>query len=212
MDVRGFRIGGAGLIAAAVFRYVDLSLPASPATFHPIASEPFAMGLALAAILYGLAWLYRPHEGERASRLLSGTTASVVVASVLVVVACSAHTWDYWRDVGMESADARFAYSLSLSGLWTVLASVFIGAGLLRDFAPMRYLAMALFGITVLKVFLVDLSSLGGIYRVLGFIGVGIVLLAVSFLYQRGRVKPRDGREPENETAPEAQSNQISPQ
>jgi uncharacterized membrane protein len=210
MDVRGFRIGGAALIAAAIFRYADLSLPASPASFHPIVSEPFAMGLTLAAILYGLAWFYRRHERERASRLLSGTTAGVVLASVLVVVACSAHTWDYWRHVGLESADARFAYSLSLSGLWTVLASVFIGAGLLRDFAPLRYLAMALFGITVLKVFLVDLSSLGGIYRILGFIGVGVVLLAVSFLYQRGRVKPRGDREPQRETATEEQREQSS--
>ena len=73
--------------------------------------------------------------------------------------------------------------------IWTVLASAFIGVGLVRDFAPLRYLAMALFGLTVLKVFLVDLSSLGGIYRILGFIGVGLVLLAVSFLYQRGRRK-----------------------
>jgi uncharacterized membrane protein len=210
MDVRGFRLGGAGLIAAAVFRYVDLSLQASPATFHPVASEPFAMGLTLAAILYGLGWFYRRHERERAPRYHSGTTLSVIVASVLVVVACSAHTWDYWRHVGMESADARFAYSLSLSGLWTVLACVFIGAGLVRAFAPLRYLAMALFGITVLKVFLVDLSSLGGIYRILGFIGVGMVLLAVSFLYQRGRVKPRSGQEPQSGSATEAQSDQSS--
>jgi uncharacterized membrane protein len=192
MDVRGFRIGGAALLAAAIVRYMDLSLSASPAVFQPIASEPFAMGLTLAAILYGLAWFYRRHEGVRAERALSGTTVSVIAASVLVVVACSAHTWDYWRQEGLNSADARFAYSLSLSGLWTVLACLFIGAGLLRSFAPLRYLAMALFGITVLKVFLVDLSSLGGIYRILGFIGVGLVLLAVSFFYQRQRIRPRD--------------------
>ena len=191
MDVRGFRIGGAALLAAAVVRYADLSLSASPAVFHPIASEPFAMGLTLAAVLYGLAWYYRRHEDAGAERALSGTTVSVIAASALVVVACSAHTWDYWRQEGLNSADARFAYSLSLSGLWTVLACLFIGAGLLRSFAPLRYLAMALFGITVLKVFLVDLSSLGGIYRILGFIGVGLVLLAVSFLYQRQRIKPR---------------------
>jgi len=49
---------------------------------------------------------------------------------------------------------------------------------------------MVLFGVTVLKVFLVDLSALGGIYRILGFIGVGLVLLAVSFIYQRTR-KPK---------------------
>lgn len=192
MDVRGFRIGGAALLAAAIVRYLDLSLPASPAVFHPVASEPFAMGLTLAALLYALAWFYRRHEDARAERPLSGTTMSVIAASVLVVVAASAHTWDYWRQEGLNSADARFAYSLSLSGLWTVLACLFIGAGLLRSFAPLRYLAMALFGITVLKVFLVDLSSLGGIYRILGFIGVGVVLLAVSFFYQRQRIKPRD--------------------
>jgi uncharacterized membrane protein len=204
MDVRGFRIGGAALLAAAVVRYVDLSLPASPAAFHPVASEPFAMGLTLAAILYALAWYYRRHEREQASSALSATTMSVVVASVLVVVACSAHTWDYWRQVGMESADARFAYSLSLSGLWTILACLFIGAGLVRDFAPLRYLAMALFGITVLKVFLVDLSSLGGIYRVLGFIGVGLVLLAVSFLYQRGRIRGNRSKDEGQGTKDEA--------
>jgi uncharacterized membrane protein len=50
---------------------------------------------------------------------------------------------------------------------------------------------MALFGLSVLKVFLVDLSSLGGLYRILGFIGLGVTLLAVSFVYQRQR-KGRD--------------------
>ena len=113
----------------------------------------------------------------------------MIVASVLVVVACSAHNDAYWSLRGYQSADARFASSLALSVIWTVLASAFIGVGLARDFAPLRFLAMALFGLTVLKVFLVDLSSLGGIYRILGFIGVGLVLLAVSFLYQRGRAE-----------------------
>ncbi|MBK5296486.1 MAG: DUF2339 domain-containing protein [Vicinamibacteria bacterium] len=186
---RGFRLGGAGLIAAAVVRYLALSLPDTPAVFHPVAHEAFAMGLVLAALLYALAWYVRRIEKAEADRALSGTTLAVVVASVLVVVACSAHNDAYWSLEGNQSADARFASSLALSAIWTALASVFIGVGRVRDFAPLRYLAMALFGLTVLKVFLVDLSSLGGIYRILGFIGVGLVLLAVSFLYQRGRGK-----------------------
>ena len=88
---------------------------------------------------------------------------------------------------GETSADAGFASSLALSFIWTLCASAFIAVGMWRNFAPIRYLAMGLFGITVLKVFLVDLSALGGIYRILGFIGVGVVLLAVSFVYQRAR-------------------------
>jgi len=187
LDERGFRLGGAGLLGAAVVRYVALSLPETPAVFHPIAHEAFVMGLLLASLLYLLAWYMR--RVATASRVLSGATVAVVVASVLVVVACSAHNDAYWSLQGYQSADARFAASLALSAIWTVLASAFIGVGLARDFAPLRFLAMALFGLTVLKVFLVDLSSLGGIYRILGFIGVGLVLLAVSFLYQRGRRK-----------------------
>ena len=42
-----------------------------------------------------------------------------------------------------------------------------------------------------MKVFLVDLSVLGGIYRILGFMGVGLALLAVSFLYQRSKKKAK---------------------
>ena len=40
-------------------------------------------------------------------------------------------------------------------------------------------------GVTLVKVFLVDLGTLGGIYRVAGFLVVGLILLIVSFLYQR---------------------------
>ena len=77
-----------------------------------------------------------------------------------------------------------------------MLASAFLGVGLLRAYPPLRYVAMGLFGLTVLKVFLVDLWSLGGLYRILGFIGVGLVLLAVSFLYQRGRAKDKPSASP----------------
>jgi uncharacterized membrane protein len=37
----------------------------------------------------------------------------------------------------------------------------------------------------VIKVFLADLAGLQGIYRVLGLLAVGTILLVVSFLYQR---------------------------
>jgi uncharacterized membrane protein len=44
---------------------------------------------------------------------------------------------------------------------------------------------MLLFGMTIVKVFFVDLSELERGYRVVSFIGLGAILLAVSFLYQR---------------------------
>ncbi|MCC7125374.1 MAG: DUF2339 domain-containing protein, partial [Acidobacteria bacterium] len=48
-----------------------------------------------------------------------------------------------------------------------------------------RWIGMAAIALTVLKVFLVDLSELGGIYRVIGFLILGLLLVAVSYLYQQ---------------------------
>ena len=64
-----------------------------------------------------------------------------------------------------------------------------IVVGMRRHYAPIRYFAIALFALTVGKVFIVDLETLGGIYRVAGFLVVGGILLLVSFLYQRARLE-----------------------
>jgi uncharacterized membrane protein len=37
----------------------------------------------------------------------------------------------------------------------------------------------------VLKVFLVDMSDLTGIYRALSFLGLGVVLIGIGWFYQR---------------------------
>ena len=184
-----FRLGGFALIIAAILRYIDLSLSATPTVFSLFRDQPFAVGAFLAGVLYLAAWRYRAfamrghREGEQ------GMLVAVLLGSVMLVVALSAENSVYWDLRGETSADAGFASSLALSFIWTLCASTFIAVGMWRNFAPIRYLAMALFGLTVLKVFLVDLSALGGIYRILGFIGVGVVLLAVSFVYQRTRRK-----------------------
>jgi uncharacterized membrane protein len=184
-----FRLGGFALIIAAILRYIDLSLSATPTVFSLFRDQPFAVGAFLAGVLYLAAWRYRAfatrghREGEQ------GMLVAVLLGSVMLVVALSAENSVYWDLRGETSADAGFASSLALSFIWTLCASTFIAVGMWRNFAPIRYLAMALFGLTVLKVFLLDLSALGGIYRILGFIGVGVVLLAVSFVYQRTRRK-----------------------
>ena len=183
-----FRIGGAALIVAAITRYVALSLPAAPPVFRWLQDEPCVMALVLAAALYFVAWRYRV-AGQVGDRR-AGLALSVLGASMFVVIAFSVENSLFWDVRGEFSSDAHFAESLTLSVIWTACASVFMAAGWWRRYAPVRFLAMALFGLTVLKVFLVDLSALGGIYRILGFIGLGLALLAVSFLYQRSRRKP----------------------
>ncbi len=58
-------------------------------------------------------------------------------------------------------------------------------AGVKRRVAALRWQALALFGLAAGKVFLFDLSFLERFYRILSFLLLGLVLLVVSFLYQR---------------------------
>jgi uncharacterized membrane protein len=62
-----------------------------------------------------------------------------------------------------------------------------MGAGLLRRVRSLRIIAIVLFGIAILKIFFYDLSFLETLYRIISFIGLGIILLTVSYLYQRYR-------------------------
>ena len=54
----------------------------------------------------------------------------------------------------------------------------------------LRLLALALLGLTTLKVFFLDLSGLESAYRIVSFIVLGAILLAVSYLYQKSQRRP----------------------
>ena len=57
--------------------------------------------------------------------------------------------------------------------------------GFSRKLPFVRWTALVLIGITILKVFFFDLSSLGQGYRILALSILGVALLSLSFLYQR---------------------------
>jgi uncharacterized membrane protein len=48
-----------------------------------------------------------------------------------------------------------------------------------------RFASAAVVVLTVFKVFLVDMRGLTGIWQSLSFIGLGVVLLGIGWLYQR---------------------------
>jgi len=74
---------------------------------------------------------------------------------------------------------------LALSGVWLFYSALLMVAGIWRRVQGLRLIAIALFGITILKIFIYDLSFLERLYRIFSFIGLGVILLLVSYLYQR---------------------------
>ncbi|HEY8133755.1 MAG TPA: DUF2339 domain-containing protein, partial [Thermoanaerobaculia bacterium] len=71
------------------------------------------------------------------------------------------------------------------SALWMLYGAALMIVGFRRRNAFLRWLALILIGLTVAKVFLYDLSALVRIYRVLSFLALGVLLLAISFVYQK---------------------------
>jgi len=69
--------------------------------------------------------------------------------------------------------------------LWAFWALGLIIFGLIRRVAPYRIVGLILFGLTTLKVLLVDSSALSGIERIAAFMGAGVLLLVLSFVYQK---------------------------
>ena len=60
-----------------------------------------------------------------------------------------------------------------------------VAAGFIANRIFTRWEGLVLFGALVIKVFLVDLSSLDTVVRIVSFLAVGTVLLGIAFLYQR---------------------------
>jgi uncharacterized membrane protein len=74
---------------------------------------------------------------------------------------------------------------MTLSGIWIIYSIVMMIGGFWRKNRLIRIISMVIFGITILKVFIYDLSFLDTLYRIFSFITLGLILLLASYLYQR---------------------------
>ncbi len=68
---------------------------------------------------------------------------------------------------------------------WASCAIALVVIGLRRHQPLHRYSGLCLFTLATAKLLLLDLAELDGLERIAAFIGVGVLLLLVSFLYQR---------------------------
>jgi uncharacterized membrane protein len=83
--------------------------------------------------------------------------------------------------VGPTTDAEWYVYSLA----WLVYAGALLALGIVRGLAALRYASLALVMLTVAKLFLFDMSALTGLYRVASFLGLGLSLVGLGYLYQR---------------------------
>ncbi len=87
----------------------------------------------------------------------------------------------------MDLAGSSQTYKLGLSIFWGLYALLLIALGIRKSKAYLRIGGMVLFAITLLKLFFYDIASLDTISKTVVFISLGILLLIISFLYNKYR-------------------------
>jgi uncharacterized membrane protein len=181
------RLGGALLLASTLVRLFVLGYFEAPAGFVPIVNPRVGATLVLVAVCYALGLVHKRFGGHLDDGARPEIATFLVLANVLTLVLLTTEINFYWRERYATDAAAGLARIASISVGWTVYGTALIVAGIVRRYAPIRYLAIALLALTAAKVFLFDLSALGGIYRIIGFVGLGVFLLLGAWLYQRYR-------------------------
>lgn len=82
---------------------------------------------------------------------------------------------------GPTTGAEQYTYSIGWLGFGVVL----LGVGILVNSERARLASAVVIALTILKAFVIDMSTLTGVYRALSFMCLGIVLVAIGWLYQR---------------------------
>jgi uncharacterized membrane protein len=149
------------------------------------------------AVLAAVAW-YASRRSDDKGRAVAAV--AVVALNALALIALSREVTDYYarQMTALQPARGQWipAYSsewrrlrieeeFTYSALWMAYGAMLMVVGFFRRSAFVRWQALLLIAVTIAKVFIYDVSQLDRGYRIVSFIVLGVLLLAISFVYQR---------------------------
>ena len=171
-------------------------------------------GLCLLAIVFGLLllenpWIWRTDVGglflnlnllgyaipaalaaaiglmTRQTRPQGYRTVAAITSVVLALTYLSFQVARFYQGPLLHVGPVSGAEGYTYSAVWLAFGVVLLIVGMGLRSQPVRLCAVAVVLITVAKVFLLDMAGLGGVWRSLSFIGLGLVLVGIWFLYRR---------------------------
>lgn len=155
----------------------------------------FATAMFGVVIFAGAAWIAlhaRPQQeiARRGWRYLAG--AAVIALNLVAVVACVRELDALWT-LNPAHPDAGVQKALAISGFLMVYGAALLAVGFWKRSAFIRWQALVLLVFTIAKTFVYDMRNLSQGYRVASFLGLGVLLMAVSFAYQKDWLALRGG-------------------
>jgi len=119
---------------------------------------------------------------------------AVIAGNALALIELTMEASDYFNHwQGIHVLRHSLARDFTWSALWMLYGTVLMAIGFRRHLPFLRWLALFLLGVTIAKVFLYDMNQLERVYRILSFIALGVLLLAISFAYQRKWISMDEG-------------------
>jgi uncharacterized membrane protein len=113
------------------------------------------------------------------------STIAAVIAVALALGYLTLEVMRLYHGPDLTDGPTTNAEQYTYSAVWLAFGVALLATGIFLRSQPVRFCSAAVVLLTVLKVFLIDMSDLTGIYQALSFIGLGIVLMGIGWFYQR---------------------------
>jgi hypothetical protein len=191
-DLSEFRNSGLSILLLSMCFIIVRGIEYSPiASFRVILNTRFACGFIVLAALFIHQSLLASYSREIKwkKEIFQAFQIGIITLSLVLI---TGETRDYFEQQIFSTQAGGDALrhlnnleQLSLSGVWVIYSLLLMVLGIWRSLRSIRIIAFVLFGCTILKIFIYDLSYLETLYRIFSFIGLGLILLAVSYAYQR---------------------------
>ena len=162
------------------------------ASATPVFNARFGTYCVAIAVFAFTAWVATKAEAGEDQMVAWPALAALAALAVnaLILLAVSLEIHSYWWRLRWQGGDNlyddyRMCAQFTYSAWFMIFGAILLGAGFWRRSAFLRWQALVLLAFSIGKVFLVDTSELSQGYRILSFLGLGALLLGVSFVYQR---------------------------
>ena len=182
------RLWFAGGVAVGATTLATIASFTPPSHFFNASASPAAGIWVLAGCILALVAVATSAPVERDRVVLEAIAGGVALYAVSLGIL------EIAERVSTASVETDFERGhTAVSGLWALVGLALLIVGLLRGSAAIRYGGLALFGLSLAKIFLYDLAELSSVARAFSFILVGGLLLAGGFFLQRlsDRIGPR---------------------
>jgi uncharacterized membrane protein len=191
MESKRLELTAWGLFLLALGRLVLVDTVAlqSRSKFTPILNKYFLSSVAVIGCFFAASVLIQKSRQKVFAARLEIVFMLVALTALWFVM--SVETFTYFQTKAealkfeMDQRHELWLGQMALSVLWSVYAAALMAMGFVRRAAAIRWAALGLFAVTVIKVMMVDIAVLQQLYRIIAFFVLGLLLLVVAWGYHK---------------------------